>query len=121
MAVISTRVHGVLDYVVGSALVAAPNLLGIQDVRASALAPRVQGAGATLYSLFTDYELSARRMMPMRAHLALDALGGALLAASPWLFGYARHGRRYWLPHVLAGSGEVAIAALSEREPSSRG
>jgi hypothetical protein len=115
--VISTRVHGIVDYVTGAALVAAPELFRLKGVRRSARVPRLLGAGATGYSLLTDYELGAVRLLPMRAHLALDAAGGALLALSPWLLGTARHGKRHWLPHAIVGAGEVAVALTTKSEP----
>ena len=118
MRIIPTRVHGVLDYVVGSALLAAPELFRLKDVPASALAPRLAGAGATAYSLMTDYELGAVKVLPMRAHLMLDAASGALLAASPWLFGYGRAGTRYWLPHTLVGANEIVVALMTKTQPS---
>ena len=111
---ISTRTHGLIDYTTGALLLAAPELLRLRGVRASALAPRLAGAGATAYSALTDYELGFARRIPMRAHLALDAASGAMLAASPWVLGYARHGRRHWLPHVLVGTGEILAAAATK-------
>lgn len=115
---ISTRRHGVLDYLVGGTLLAAPTLLGLNTVPASAAAARLAGAYNLSYSLLTDYELSPLRVLPMRAHLALDAVGGVALAASPWLAGYAKAGPRYWLPHVLVGLNELAVVALSQPRPS---
>ena len=115
--VVSTRTHGALDYVTGTALLVAPELLRLMGVRSSARAPRLAGAAATGSSLMTDYELGAVRVLPMRAHLALDAAAGALLAASPWLFRYARHGKRYWVPHALVGSSELLLALTTETEP----
>jgi hypothetical protein len=41
----------------------------------------------------------------------------ALLAAAPWLLGFAPEGRRFWMPHLLAGSGVMGVAALSRNEP----
>lgn len=114
--VVPTKVHGVLDYATGPALVAAPTLLGLNGSRASALAPRLAGAAASVYAPLTDYELGAVKALPMKAHLALDAAGGALLAASPWVLGYRRHGVRHWLPHTLVGLGEVAVALTSKTE-----
>jgi len=114
--VIPTRVHGAVDYATNGALLAAPELLRLKDVPASALTPRVAGAAATAYSALTDYELGAVKALPMRAHLALDAAGGALLAASPWLLGTRRHGVRHWLPHTLVGLGEIAVALTSKTE-----
>jgi hypothetical protein len=56
--------------------------------------PVILGAGILLMSLMTDYELSLTRVIPMGVHLAVDGLGGALLAVSPWLFGFAD--RTFW-------------------------
>jgi hypothetical protein len=121
---IPTRVHGAVDYATSGALVAAPELFRLKDVRASALAPRVAGAAAGAYSALTDYELGAVKALPLKAHLALDAAGGALLAASPWVLGYRRNGLRHWLPHTLVGLGEIAVALTTktknEEEPRRR-
>lgn len=114
MRKISTKTHGMLDYLTGATLLAAPKTLGLDGVPASARVLRMAGAGATAYSLITDYELGALKVLPMPAHLALDAASGMLLASSPWLFGFAGNGRRYWLPHVLVGATEV-LAALTSR------
>ena len=51
LRVIPTSVHGFLDYVTGSALLAAPELFRLKDVAPAALAPRLACAGATAYSL----------------------------------------------------------------------
>jgi hypothetical protein len=118
LRVIPTQVHGVLDYVTGGTLLAAPELLGLKDVPSAALTLRLAGGGATVYSLLTDYELGLVRLLPMPAHLALDAASGALLASSPWLFGFAEKGARYWLPHALVGATEILAAATSKTGPS---
>jgi hypothetical protein len=51
----------------------------------------------------------------MPVHLAMDAASGALLASSPWLFGFASEGPRHWVPHVLAGATEMLAAAATTR------
>ena len=68
----------------------------------------------------TDYELGARRRLPMPAHLGVDAGAGLLLAAAPWVLGTARRGPREWLPGLLVGATEVVAAALTERVPGDR-
>ncbi len=120
LRIIPTQVHGMLDYLTGSALLAAPGLLGIKDDPRAALTLRLAGGGATAYSLLTDYELGLVRLLPMPAHLALDAISGALLASSPWLFGFAERGTRYWLPHALVGAAEILAAATSKTAASTR-
>ena len=114
MRIVSTRTHGVLDYLTGAALLAVPKALGLEDVPSSSRALKLAGGGATAYSLLTDYELGVAKLLPMPVHLALDATSGALLASSPWLFGFAKNGARYWLPHVLVGAQEILAAAITK-------
>ena len=114
---IPTKAHGVADSVTAGALVAAPELFRLDRGSAAAIAPRANGAAAGVYSLLTDYELGARRVLPMRAHLALDAAAGVALASVPWLTGNARRGVRNWLPHALVGATEVGFALLTKTEP----
>ena len=114
MRMIPMRVHGVLDYLTGGTLLSAPKVLGLNDVPASARVLRLAGGGAILYSLLTDYELGTVKLLPMPAHLAMDAASGVLLASSPWVFGFAKEGPRYWLPHVLVGTFEMLAAATSK-------
>ena len=117
---VSTRTHGIIDYITGPTLVAAPKIFRIEDGPVSSASPRLAGAGATAYSMLTDYELGAVKAVPMRVHLALDAVGGAALAAAPWLSGEAKRGVRYWLPHALVGSSELALALLTKTQPDRR-
>ena len=112
---LSTRIHGVLDYLVGALLVALPWLLGFARGGAETWVPVVVGGGAILYSLFTDYELGAVRRIQVPVHLWLDALGGVFLAASPWLFGFDEY---VWIPHLALGVFEVGAAALTQTIPS---
>jgi hypothetical protein len=115
MNLIPTRVHGILDYVVGLLLIAAPWLFGFAQNGAETWVPVVLGAGAILYSLMTRYELGMVRVIPMSAHLGLDIMSGLLLLASPWLFGFAD--RIAW-PHVVFGLLEVGVAAMTQRTPA---
>jgi hypothetical protein len=110
---IPTRAHGIVDYVTGATLAAAPWLLRFDDESdAATWIPVALGAGALVYSLLTDYELGAKKVIPMDTHLKLDAASGVLLMTSPWLF---RFSKRVWLPHVIFGAFEV-MAALSTRQ-----
>jgi hypothetical protein len=112
---ISTRVHGVLDYVTGATLLLAPRLLGFEHCGVISAVPKAAGANILLTSLCTDYELGLIRAIPMRTHLQLDIGQGAFLAASPWLFGFQRFVRA---PHVIVGLMEIALALTTRRTPS---
>ncbi len=114
MRVISTRTHGAIDYATGAGMFVAPALLGISDEPAAARTLRAAGLAAMAYSLLTDYEFGVVRVIPMPAHLAMDATSGVLVAASPWLFGFAGRGPRYRLSHVVIGLAEV-LAALTSK------
>jgi hypothetical protein len=115
MKIIPRKIHGILDYLVGIVLIAAPWILGFADNGPATYVPVVLGVGALLYSLLTNYELGVLRVIPFRVHLILDVLSGLLLAASPWLFGFAD---RVYLPHLLVGIFEV-LAGLMTRNASS--
>ena len=113
MRIIPTGVHGVLDYLASGVNLAFPRLLGLQDAPWAARVPRLDGAAGLGYSLITDYELGLLRALPVPAHLALDAAKGLFMALSPWLFGFAKHGTRYRLPHVLMGLADVVAAVVT--------
>jgi hypothetical protein len=112
---IPTRTHGVLDYLVGVLLILVPYLLGFADGSAAQWVPQILGAGAIVYSLLTDYELGAVRVIPMPVHLLLDIGSGVLLAASPWLFGFAD--RVAW-PHVVLGVLEIGAGLMTRTVPA---
>ena len=115
MRFIPTRLHGVLDYLVGALLIVAPWLFGFARGGAETWLPVILGAGALFYSLFTDYELGVVRRLGMGAHLGLDAASGVLLAASPWLFGFSE--AVFW-PHLILGLFEVVAALTTRTTPS---
>ena len=112
--VIPTGVHGMIDYAAASALYAMPALLGLEEVPASVRTLRLASGAAIASSMLTDYELGVMKVVPMPVHLTLDALSGTLIAASPWLFGFAKRGPRHWLPHALMGTTEVVVALITK-------
>lgn len=121
MRFLTTYVHGILDYIVGAALIVAPNIFGFSEVGGMAvLLPRVLGVAAIVVSLLTNYEWGLMKVIPMRVHLGIDFLSGALLAASPWLFAFATDPANAWMPHVVFGLAEILVVFVSQREPGQR-
>lgn len=114
MRIIPTRVHGMLDYLMGVLLILAPWVLGFAENGAETWVPVVLGAGVIAYSLMTDYEFGVVKTIPMRTHLFLDLGGGLLLAASPWLFQFADD---VWAPHLILGLLEVGAALMTKTRP----
>lgn len=109
--VIPTRVHGILDYVVGAFIIAAPWAFGFTRSEAAKWTTLSAGSSALLYSMCTNYEMGAFKLLSMNAHLIMDILSGLLLIASPWLFGFADE---VWLPHVIIGAVEVITALMTQ-------
>jgi len=114
MRFIPTKVHGILDYTVGAILAISPWLFGFNRGGAETWVPFILGAGAILYSLFTNYEWGVSRRIPMPTHLLLDVLSGIVLALSPWIFGFAD---QVYLPHVIFGILEIVVPLLTRRHP----
>ena len=115
MRIIPTRIHGMLDYATGLLLLISPYLFGFSDVGGAAqYIPMILGAGIIGLSLVTDYELSIAKLIPMPMHLAGDIAAGVLLAASPWLFGFAD--QVYW-PHVIVGLAEIGAGLMTRTTP----
>ncbi len=116
---IDATLHGVTDYSVGALLATAfPKVAGIEGTRS---AGQIRRAGAihAAYSTITDYPLGIVRLMPFKAHLAIDALGAIALAATPFVTGQWRKGRDQWVPHVGLCLFELASLALTD--PTGKG
>ena len=73
------------------------------------------GIGLIVYSLLTDYELGVWRTFPMSIHNLFDIAAGALLAASPWLFGFADEGANAWAPFVVVGVAAIFLGLTTKQ------
>ena len=80
-----TLIHAVSDYAMGALLLAAPWIFGFSHDSNATSCTMAFGVAMIAYSLFTDYELSLKRFIPMIAHLTMDAAMGGLLMAAPLL------------------------------------
>jgi hypothetical protein len=120
MRFIPTRIHGVMDYLMGLLLIVAPWVFAFADApdRAAVYVPVILGIGALLYSLMTRYEFGLVPMIPMKGHLALDLMSGAFLAISPWLFQFSEH---VYVPHLALGLLEIGAALMSRTTPEHEG
>jgi hypothetical protein len=118
---IPTKVHGALDYIVGIALILAPWLFAFSDRGGAAVAiPIVLGIGLIAYSIFTKYEWGLIKVLSMPYHLIIDLLAAALLAFSPFIFGfYDENAMNVWLPHVVVGIAVILVVIFSQSQPAS--
>jgi SPW repeat-containing protein len=109
MRFIPTKLHAPLDYIVGAVLIAGPWIFQYSDSGAATAISIVLGVGLIAYSLFTNYELGLWKVAPMAVHNLIDIVAGALLAASPWLFGFADDGANFWMPFVVIGVAAIFL------------
>jgi hypothetical protein len=115
MKILSTRTHGVLDYLVGILLIASPWIFNFARDGAETWVPVTLGAAAIVYSLLTNYEMGAFKTFSMRTHLNLDMLSGAFLAISPWIFGFNEY---VFLPHLILGIVEIGVPLMTNPVPA---
>jgi hypothetical protein len=115
MRFIPTKFHAPLDYIVGAALIAAPWIFQFSEHRAATVVPIVLGIGLILYSLLTNYELGVWKVAPMAVHNLIDIAAGTLLAASPWIFGFADETANVWVPHLVVGIAAVFLGLTTKQ------
>jgi hypothetical protein len=111
---IDSTLHGVTDYTVGTLLMTvAPRIAGVEGTE-SATQMRLAGAAHAGYSTLTDYPLGIVKLIPYKAHLAIDALGAVAVGALPFLTGQYKRGRKLWVPHVALCAFELASLLMSD-------
>jgi hypothetical protein len=118
MKTIPTYIHGILDYIVGIVLIAAPNLFGFADIGGPAVyTARLVGVLVLLQSLITRYELGLLKILPMKTHLTFDYVLSIFLALSPWLFQFNHNPNNVWLPHVVVGVAVFLVTLMTDPVP----
>lgn len=115
MRFIPTRFHAPLDYIVGVALIAAPWIFQFSEHTAATVVPIVLGIGLIVYSLFTNYELGLWKVAPMAVHNLIDIAAGVVLAASPWIFGFADDSANVWVPHLVVGLAAIFLGLTTKQ------
>jgi hypothetical protein len=108
--------HGVIDYATSAALMSAPRLMKFPDN--AARAAYALAMGYTALSAMTDYPLSAKKVVPFKAHGAAELAIGAALPMVPWMLGFSEHRAARNLFIGLAGFSMV-VAMLTDWEKKS--
>jgi hypothetical protein len=113
---VSTKAHGILDYLSVGTLLALPRMMGW-----SANVTRLltfAALGTLVYSLTTRYEFSITKLLPMKTHLLLDAMSGVMLGSSPLIF----NRENPMVKRALIGLGlfEISAALLTKPQDSKR-
>lgn len=108
---ITTQIHGYVDYLMGIILILLPFLFDFPDGAVPIFV--ALGAGTIIYSLLTDYELGLVRILPMKIHLVIDLVVGVFLIVSPWIFGFTDE--LLWTL-VILGILEVLVSLLTAKK-----
>jgi hypothetical protein len=114
MRIISTKAHGILDYLMGIFLIATPWIFGFANNTAAQWIPVTLGIVMIVMAFFTNYEMGVIKIISMRTHLTMDIILGLFLAVSPWLFNFDEI---VYSPHLILGLLEVGLAMMTSRIP----
>jgi hypothetical protein len=114
MRFISTRVHGILDYLMGALLILSPWLFNFDNGGAETWIPVIVGIVILIQALMTNFEMGVFKTISMATHLRMDFIIGIFLAASPWLFDFDEY---IWEPHVIFGLMALAASLMTRTVP----
>ena len=84
-------VHGILEYIAGALLVAAPFLFSFDSDGATAVSI-VAGVLILVIAASTAMSTGLIKSIPVQAHVVLDYLLAALLVAAPFIFSFTDDG-----------------------------
>jgi hypothetical protein len=110
MRFIPTKIHAGLDYILGLVLSVFPFVTGIHQGGLIEWGPMLLGHSLILYSLLTNYELGVLRLIPIKLHLILDAVGGVVLIALAILYAPSTG---IWLSLLLLGAIEIGSSLVT--------
>lgn len=119
MGIISTKAHTIIGLIVGFILIFAPNIFNFADNSVAAATSLWVGIFIVLSELITTSPYSPLKLVPMKAHIAIDVVTGLFLAVSPWLFNFMDGTQNnQWVPHLIVGIIVVGYALLTSTADS---
>ncbi len=112
MRLITTRMHGVADYLIGILLLCSPWLFKFSNAGTAQYVAMIAGAILIVMSFLTNYEEGIFKKIPLNVHFAADILIGMFLVSSPWILGFASV---VFLPHLIGGILEIITGFFTDR------
>jgi hypothetical protein len=109
---ISTKTHAVLDYVTIAKFLLLPRVMGFSKTVTNGLA--AVALVKLAYTMLTRHELGIHKVLPMKAHLAMDVAGGAMICALPFMAG--DEDKTEIGACVAMGAFDILAAPLTETE-----
>jgi hypothetical protein len=112
---ISTKVYGVLNYMLALTLIAFPWLFNLVDISSAALfLPMYIGWLQLIMAIFSKNETGFIKQFPMTIHSVLDVLMGFVLMISPWLYTFSS--KAFW-PELLFGGLLMSLGLFNKKSP----
>lgn len=112
---ISRQMHGVADYAYAPLMFAAPQIMGFEDEQKAQTVCRVVGVGVLGATMLTRAEWGVYKVLPFKAHLALDVAVSLFSLAAPWIFGFTNNTNARNTFIAMGAVGGV-VTALSQPE-----
>ena len=106
--------HGVADYLYAPLTFAAPQVAGFNDEDKAVTICRVVGAGLMASTVLTRAEWGVCKILPFKAHLALDVAVSLFALAAPWLFGFSNNTKAR---NTFVAMGAVGAVVTSLTQP----
>ena len=89
ISIISTRIHGIFDYIIAAYLILCPWVYGFWSYTFGPWIMMIVGVLLLIYSVMTRYELGYVGLISMTTHLWFDLVAGVFLFFSPWILNYS--------------------------------
>lgn len=113
---ISPKAHGIIDYVISSAVLSLPFVLGLQNKsRNIALGA---GLSATAVNALTKHSVSAKQLIPVSTHRALDVANLASTLAATLFTGALKdkRSRAFFLGFLAVGVAHVLLTDWDDED-----
>ncbi len=112
---ISPGVHGILDYVLGATLIAAPFVLGFDSGTATTVSV-VAGIAELGVAMSTAWSRGLIKLIPPAVHGVIDYIFVLALIAAPFIFGFNDDDTATAF-FVILGVGGLALVAATRFVP----
>lgn len=110
MKILSTKIHGFIDYVVALSMICTPFVMPHNFTLATTLILMLGGVAIVLNSLGTNYEFGIFRNISVKDHLRIDACIAMLICLLPIFFPFD-----YYIVPLIYGSVIFILSLITHR------
>lgn len=110
MKILSTKLHGIIDYALAASMICTPFILSHEFTLATTIILIGGGLAMLLNSLGTNYELGIFRNISMKDHLRIDACIAMMVCLLPIFFRFD-----YYKIPLIYGTLLFAVSVITHR------